>query len=143
MVCSFFGHRDVPKSVYTTLVSVIEDLIEKHGDIRFMVGHQGSFDSMVLKALRACKKNHPELRYEVVLAYLPGARDEYENYESSETVLARGIENTPKRYAIVHRNRWMIKESEIVVCYITRSWGGAAQFVEYARRQKKQIINLA
>jgi hypothetical protein len=37
----------------------------------------------------------------------------------------------------------MVRESQIVVCFITHSWGGAAQFVEYAEKQGKEIINLA
>jgi len=37
----------------------------------------------------------------------------------------------------------MIEQSDYVVTYITHSWGGAAQFAEKAKRQKKGIINLA
>jgi hypothetical protein len=37
----------------------------------------------------------------------------------------------------------MVNESDVIICYITHSWGGAAQFVEYAQQQNKEIINLA
>jgi hypothetical protein len=37
----------------------------------------------------------------------------------------------------------MVRECEFVVCYITHSYGGAAQYVGYAMRQKKTVINLA
>ena len=40
------------------------------------------------------------------------------------------------------RNKWMLKQSDYVVTYITHSWGGAAQFAEIAARQKKTVINL-
>jgi hypothetical protein len=37
----------------------------------------------------------------------------------------------------------MVRECEFVVCYITHSYGGAVQYVGYAQRQKKTVINLA
>ena len=37
----------------------------------------------------------------------------------------------------------MIRESDVVITYITHSWGGAAQFVEMAKKKRKRIINVA
>jgi hypothetical protein len=37
----------------------------------------------------------------------------------------------------------MINKCDYVICYITHSFGGAAQFVEKAKRKGKTIINLA
>jgi len=58
-------------------------------------------------------------------------------------MLPEGIETVHPRFAISWRNKWMIEQSDYVVTYITHSWGGAAQFAEKAKRQKKGIINLA
>lgn len=44
---------------------------------------------------------------------------------------------------ISYRNKYMVRESNVILCYISHSWGGAAQFVEYAEKQGKEIINLA
>lgn len=143
MVCSFFGHKDAPSEIYEQLVDCIEDLIINRGISNFMVGNQGGFDSMVLKTLRELKQQYPNVCYNVVLAYMPGERQEYELYDPAETFLPEGIETAPKRFAISWRNKWMVRESDVVVCYITHSWGGAAQFVEYAERQGKEVINLA
>ena len=54
-----------------------------------------------------------------------------------------GLESVPRRFAISWRNKWMVGESDTVICYIAHSWGGAAQFVELAERKKKTVINLA
>lgn len=143
MVCSFFGHKDTPSSIYPRLIESIEDLIVNRDASSFMVGNQGGFDSMVLRALREMKQRHPQVCYNVVLAYMPGERREYELYDPTETFLPEGIETVPKRFAISWRNKWMVRESGIVVCYISHSWGGAAQFVEYAEKQGKEVINLA
>ncbi len=142
MVCSFFGHKDTPSFVYPILVDVIRKLITDRGVTHFMVGNQGAFDSMVLKVLREVKALYPQICYNVVLAYVPGKNDKYEFYTPYETVLPGGIEAVPKRFAISWRNKWMLRESQIVVCYITHTWGGAAQFVEYAKRKNREIINL-
>ena len=116
--------------------------MQKNAD-RFIVGNQGAFDSMVLRALRELKCDYPHIQYSIVLAYMPANKTAFELYDSSETLLPEGIENVPKRFAISWRNKWMVKQADMVVCYVTHSWGGAAQFTDYARRQGKEILNLA
>lgn len=143
MVCSFFGHKDAPYSLYPKIKEYTEKLILQRNIESFMVGNQGGFDSMVLKALRELKQTYPHICYNVVLAYMPTQKQEYELYDPSETFLPEGIETVPKRFAISWRNKWMARESDVILCYITHSWGGAAQFVEYAMRQGKEVINLS
>lgn len=143
MTCVFFGHKDTPQSVYPLVKDSIKKLIEQDCITRFMVGNQGAFDRMVLTALRALKEEYPHIVFAVVLAYLPTKKQEDDYFSESETLYPEGIESVPKRYAISWRNRWMVKQSEIVICYVSHTCGGAAQFTEYARRQGKRIINLA
>ena len=50
------------------------------------------------------------------------------------------LESVPKRYAISRRNEWMVCESDGVVAYVMRGFGGAAKTLDYARRKKKAII---
>lgn len=142
MVCAFFGHSDTSEQVYPALKETVEELIVKRDVTNFLVGTHGAFDSMALKALREMKNKHPHIAYSVVLAYMPAEKQENELYHYSETLLPEGIETAPKRFAISWRNKWMVRESDVVVCYITHSWGGAAQFVKYAKNQGKEIINL-
>ena len=138
MVCTFFGHKDTPKNIEPTLRTTLVDLIENHGTNMFYVGNNGSFDAMVRRQLEDLSNTYP-ITYNVVLAYLPAKKREYDDYTNS--ILPDGIETVPKRFAISWRNKWMIKQSAYVVTYITHSWGGAAQFAEMAQR-KKNVINL-
>ena len=78
-----------------------------------------------------------------MLAYLPRKRDADYPEDDSDTMLPEGIETVPRRFAISWRNRWMLRQSDCVVTYVTHSWGGAAQFAEMAERQKKTVVNLA
>ena len=73
---------------------------------------------------------------------MPGAKEEWPTYEPLEALYPEGLESVPPRYAISWRNKWMIRESDMAVTYITHSWGGAAQFAELAAKQKKFVIEL-
>ena len=106
----------------------------------FYVGNNGNFDSIVRRQLEDLSRTYP-ITYGVVLAYLPTKKSEYEDY--TNTILPEGIETAPKRFAISYRNKWMIQQSDVVVTYVTHSFGGAAQFKEMAERQGKTIIELS
>ena len=106
----------------------------------FYVGHQGQFDAYVYSELKKLKQEYPQINYAIVLAYMPGKKTEYDDY--SDTMLPEGLESVHPHYAISWRNNWMLKQSDYVVTYITHSWGGAAQYAEKARCQKKVVINL-
>ena len=143
MTCCFFGHKDTPSSVYDKLKEVVEKLIVEDGVTSFLVGNQGHFDSLVLSALRRLKEMYPHINYNVVLAYMPAEKEEWNPYKFGETMLPEGIESVHTRYAISWRNKWMVNESDVIVAYITHSWGGAAKYVELAQRKGKTIISIA
>lgn len=73
---------------------------------------------------------------------MPGLKQK-ETVYPIETIYPEGMEKVPKRYTISWRNKWMVNESDIILCYVRHSSGGAAQFVEYGRQKGKMIINLA
>ena len=141
--CTFFGHHDCPSSIKPKLREVLIDLIEKHAVDMFYVGQQGVYDAIVRSVLKELVSVYPHIRYAVVLERIPQKRDEFDTRDYSDTMLPEGIEAVHPRFAISWRNKWMIKQSDYVVTYITHSWGGAAQFAEMAERHRKIIISLA
>lgn len=140
VVCTFFGHSDCPETIKPYLREVLVDLITNNGVDTFYVGNQGRFDGIVRSVLRELEKEYPEIHYAVVLAYMPGKKNEYDDF--SDTILPEGIETVHPRYTIDWRNCWMLQRSDFVVTYITHSWGGAAKFAEKAKREGKTVINL-
>ena len=142
-VCTFFGHHDCPSTIKSKIKEVLVDLIEHHNVDTFYVGRQGMFDSIVCSVLRELTQLYPHIKYSVILERVPEKKNEFDLNDYSDTMLPEGIENVHPRYAISWRNRWMIKQSEYVVAYITHSWGGAAKFVDIARRAKLIIRTLA
>lgn len=141
-VCTFFDHRDCPAAVKPKLRTVVAELIEQYGVERFYVGRQETFDAMARSVLRELAEEYPGISYAVVLERLPGPRDEAV-WDFSDTIFPEGLETVPPRFAISRRNEWMLRQADFVVTYITRPWGGAAQFADKARRQGKAVLNLA
>ena len=143
MTCCFFGHKDTPLNICEKLEAAIEELITEDGANRFLLGNQGNFDMITFNILRKMKLKHPDISYCVVLAYMPTGKAAGSLYDYGETLLPEGIESVHPRFALSWRNKWMINESDTVVAYVTRTWGGAAKYVEIAAKKRKNIINLA
>lgn len=139
--CTFFGHRDCSETIKPKLKEVLVDLISNYEVDMFYVGHQGQFDAYVHSELRKLKQEYPQMNYAVVLAYMPGKQNEYNDY--SDTMLPEGIESVHPHYAISWRNNWMLQQANYIVTYIKHSWGGAAQYAAKAKRQGKIVINIA
>ena len=136
----FFGHRDVTHDIRAKLQSIIEQLITEEHITSFYVGHQGQFDSMVYSVLKNLKKSYPQMSYSVVLAYMPDEHI-FELY-GEDTIYPEGLETVPKRFAISKRNDWLIAHSCVVVCYVHRTWGGAAKFREKAKKKGVVIVDV-
>ena len=140
MVVSFFGHKNTPSTVKPLLEQTVQQLIEENEEITFLAGTHGSFDLMVQSVLKEAAERYPEISCYIVLSYLPmGNNEQYE----LPTFYPEGTEFVPKRFAISFSNNYMVNECDTVVCYISHDWGGAAQFVEKAKKRGKAIINLA
>ena len=140
--CTFFGHHDCPSSIKPKLREVLTDLIKNHSVDVFYVGNKGAFDWLVRSVLRELVQEYPQINYAVVLERMPSKQSEDYPEDFSDTMLPEGIEEVHPRFAIVWRNKWMLRQSDYVVTYVTHSWGGAAQFAEMAERQKKTVIRL-
>lgn len=139
MTATFFGHRDTPQNIAAVLGAKIEELIVLRGVDEFYVGDSGAFDRMALRELSKLEKKYSFIRYCVVLAYMPTEKRKIDE----PTLYPEGLERVPPRFAITHRNRFMVDSADIAVVYVRNSWGGAFQALDYARRKEKEIINLA
>ena len=140
MTATFFGHKDTPKEIEPTLRSTLIDLIENKNATVFYVGNNGNFDTMVRHQLEDLSQTYP-ITYSIVLAYLPVKKSEYDGF--TNTLLPEGIETVPKRFAISYRNKWMTRQADTVVTYVTHTHGGAWQFKAMAERQGKMVIELS
>lgn len=138
MTATFCGHAQISQSadVEKWLYAVTLRLIEQGVNI-FYLGGYGAFDRLAAAVLRKQKTQHPEIELILVLAYLDTERD-ISGYDST---VYPPLEIVPRRFAISHRNRWMVENSDVVVAYVLHDWGGAATTLRCARKKKKQIIS--
>jgi len=140
IVCSFFGHRSVYENIRPALYAEIERHITEKNVNTFYVGGYGGFDGMASDILDEIKKRYPKISVFRILAYVPGKKYIEDKYP---TILPEGVELVPPRYAITHRNRWIVQESDYIIAYVQTSYGGAYDALKYARHKGKQTVNLA
>ena len=104
--CTFFGHIECYGLDREKLYHAIEALIGQGVDT-FYLGNQGQFDAMVRGCLKELSAIFPHISYSVVLAYLPGEKQEFEDY--ADAIYPEGMENGPARFAIDRRKRPVVK----------------------------------
>jgi hypothetical protein len=117
LTCFFIGNHDAPESLRKQLEQTVEQLITEHGVDDFVVGHYGSFDRMAAGAVKAAKKRHPEVTLSLLLPYYGQDEPEERLLGFDSTFYPPGMEQVPKRFAIVRANRYMLRHCEFLVAY--------------------------
>ena len=143
-ICSFFGHRDIYDSDIKTALSIeIARHIAEYNVDTFYVGGYGDFDAMAVGILYEMKERYPHISTYRILAYLP-TKSEGENYgKLFPTLFPEGLELVPRKFAISHRNRWIVNQSDYIIAYVAVSYGGAYEALKYAKQKKSAVVNLA
>ena len=136
--CTFIGHHNAPETIKPYLKSQIINLIKNQNVNTFYFGTHGNFDFMVKKTLTALQRDYPQINIHEVFAYLP-PKDEFCDYTNT---IYPDIEKVPLKYAITERNKWMIKNSDYLICYVTNTTTNSYNFLYFARKKNKKIINL-
>lgn len=137
MIVTFCGHgtvadkNDVQEWLYSTTKSLILE-----GAKIFYLGGYGEFDNLAKAVLIEQKKYHSHIEIVLILPYLNTSIDG----TGYCYTLYPPLEGIPKRFAILKRNEWIVKQSEIVIAYVTHGWGGAAKTLEFAHRKKKRVV---
>ena len=140
---AFCGHGNIPSTdlekIKPILYNKLETLITTQGATEFLLGGYGDFDGTAARVVKALKVKYPHIISTLVIPYI----DRDYNKELYDGSVFPPIESVPKRFAISKRNEWMVQCADIIIAYVKYSWGGARATLEYAKRKKKEIINLA
>ena len=143
---AFFGHRTLTshRIIEERLYPLLKELIVNNSFVEFYVGRDGEFDILCASAVKQVQKSvgSENSALTLVLAYAKKDIEDYERYYSSVIIPECIAKIHPKR-AITARNKWMIEESDIVLCYVEKDSGGAFTALKYAQKLDKKIINLA
>lgn len=146
---SFFGHRRIENlvSVESKLIRIVRDLLKSKTYVEFLVGRNGDFDQLVSSVVRRAKREYRADNSSLVLV-LPYVTTECRDNEESfleyydEVEICEESAFAHFKSAIRIRNCSMIEKSDLVVCYVEHSSGGAYQAMKYAKKHHKQIYNL-
>ena len=144
LIVTFCGHSDFSHNdkIITNLNKIIIDLIENSNATEFSLGAYGNFDYTCKNLLNDIKKKHLNIRTCLYMPYLNNKKFSSLKNDFDEIIFPP-IEKTPKKYAILQCNRYMVQKADIVIAYVEYSFGGAAKTLAYAKSQGKRIINLA
>jgi len=150
--CFFTGHRELLVWGREQLAEKLEDTITGliNRGIRFYgAGGARGFGCLAAGAVLKLKPNYPSIKLILVLPCLMQTRGwrpediaEYERIKAQ----ADKVVYTAQQYTrgCMHkRNRHLVDNSSVCVCYLNRESGGTAYTVRYARRHGLEIINLA
>lgn len=147
--CCFTGHRTIPDrhadSIIEQLELIIEQLI-KRGITDFYCGGAVGFDTIAAIILIKYKTMYPQVRLILALPcenqdkdFSPSEKAVY-NFTKSE---ADEIIYTEEKYCkgcMYKRDRYLVDNSDICVCYLKKRYGGTAYTVRYALQSKKKMI---
>ena len=103
--CFFIGHREADERLLPRLELTIERLIEEENVRYFYVGGYGGFDRIAAAAVKHAKQKYPDITLMLVLPYHPAERTVSIPDGFDGTYHPEGLENTPRRYAIVRANQ--------------------------------------
>lgn len=150
--CCFTGHRDLTpqeeKEVGQRLAQTLIRLIQS--DVRYFgAGGAIGFDTLAAQTVLKLRKQYPHIKLILVLPCLSQTRGWKDNdIKVYEGIKARAdkVVYTSQEYTkgcMFKRNRHLVDNSSVCICYLTKDSGGTAYTVSYAKTQGLDVINLA
>ena len=141
--CFFIGHREASEEIYPTLYAAVEQHIVEYGVTEFIVGHYGGFARLAASAVKEAKRFHPEVKLTLLLPYHPEKRPILKPDGFDSTYYPPGMENVPRKVAIVRANRYMVDHTDFLIAYAWHPASNARDLLEYARkREGKGLIQV-
>lgn len=142
---ALLGHRYFceQREVEEKLYSILRDIIAKNHYVEIYIGRNGEFDKFAASVLKRAQKafGGENITINLVLPYTNKDILYYEQYYDDILIPQIAEKAHPKR-AITERNKWMIEECDLFVCYIEHESGGAYKALQYAEKIGKKTINL-
>lgn len=148
-VC-FTGHRNVPqdqglsKALRNTITQLIND-----GYCYYGAGGAFGFDTIAAEMVLALKTKFPHIKLILVLPCLTQTNgwsiEEKKRYEKIKQAADKVVYTSQNYYSgCMHkRNRHLVDNSSVCVCYLTETRGGTFYTVNYAKEKGLRILNIA
>ena len=126
------------------LDNIVGELIRTKEYVEFYVGKNGDFDTMVASAIKRAQKRFGKENNSLILV-LPYTVADIEFLEDfyDEIWIPDELHSVHFKNAISKRNAWFVKNSDLLIAYVLRDKGGAANCLKFASKTEIKTINLA
>ena len=143
---ALFGHRDFYETriLDERLYSLLRGLVHTKTFVEIYIGRNGEFDIYAATVVKQLQKAMGKANNEFicVLPYPEKNMEYYEKYYD-RVIIPECIGKSHPKGAITKRNKWIVEQVDLLVCYVEREEGGAYTAIKYAKKLEKKIINLA
>lgn len=151
-VCAFSGHRQIYTIHADTLPALLSETVDTliaSGVTRFCSGGAMGFDLVAAELILEKKQNGANITLSMILP----CRDQANRWPAAtrrryDAVLQNAdevvyISESYDQFCMHLRNRRLVDESDILLCYLVREASGTAFTRNYAIDRDRKIINLA
>lgn len=144
--CTFTGHRQLNDLDYALMDRVILNLV-KNGCNRFFCGMAKGFDLAAAESLIEIKRVYPA----EIVACIPCERQSDGYTAADRARYDRILKNCSEIIVLSDnyyngcmqvRDRFMVDNSDVVLCYLRKKSGGTYYTVNYASKLGKKIIEI-
>ncbi len=149
--CCFTGHRVIPPLERHTASKALENAVIEsieNGYRYFGAGGALGFDMMAALTVLRLRNKYPQIKLILVLPCENQTRNwkavDIEKYEHIKSQ-ANKVVYVSKEYTrdCMHkRNRHLVDNSSLCICYLSKPSGGTAYTVNYAKDNGLKVINL-
>ena len=148
----FTGHRTIPflqkRKIKKKTRHVLIEAIEQ-GYRYFGAGGALGFDTLAAQTVLELRSEYPDIKLILVLPCENQTRgwvqSDIDNFERIKAAADKVVYTSKDYYSgCMHkRNRHLVDNSSLCICYLTEPSGGTAYTVSYAQSQGLKIINVA
>ncbi len=149
--CCFTGHRNLNSNTTLLKQKLKLQIIEliKDGYIYFGAGGARGFDTIAAKTILELKSIYPKIKLILVLPCL----NQTKGWNKKDIIAFEALKRKADKIKLLSknyydgcmqaRNRHLVNNSSVCLCYLEKSYGGTFYTVAYAKRNGLKIINLA
>ena len=143
MLCFFIGHRDAEAGLMPQIEAAVHRHIAEYGVTEFVVGQYGAFDRMAARAVINAKRHYSNITLSILLPYHPSERSVNAPAGYDDIFYPPGMENVPRKLAIIRANRYMVDNSDFLIAYAWHPASNARNLLDYAlSRAQRGLIRI-
>ena len=149
-VC-FTGHRKIPSEQYEDIAERLKKEIIKsieEGYCFFCAGGALGFDTLAAQTVLQLKNQYPQICLYLILPYHKQTRgwkeEDVREYERIKSLADKVFTVSDEYYrgCMQKRNRDLVDNSSLCICFKTEDTGGTAYTIQYASKKGLKIINI-